>query len=1119
MIPEIEQPSDEELTLRSNAAWWQAWTLAERLEFAHPRWSPDVQDPGWNADLAARKLKRWQRQHPFDQEDSFAERLNMDGLSEEELRFLLGESPASLQSRLSEIPTWLHKLARAYRQEQPCHYEELFAQLQVREAQSEETPEQRETLLGFFSAFFPLLAGEIEHMQAGIAEIVKTYPVCPFEATTIHTVLLPCLLNRLFPQLARTFALELHVARYEGRLHSETPQERLREFIQQLRQRKVVLRLLKEYAPLTRIILTTLENWTRCSLDLLHRLCATWDQICQLFCARADPGQLIEVHGGVGDLHKGGQSTCVLRFSSGFRLIYRPKAMAVDVHFQELLSWLNAHGDHPAFRILTVLDCGSYGWAECVTSQSCTSSAEVARFYERQGGYLALLYALQATDVHFENLIASGEHPVLIDLESLFHPHVNSPAPRLSHRQTSDIIHHSVLRVGLLPLRLWGNRSSIGVDISGLGGHGGQMLPRPMLRMDRADTDQVRFIREHLRISEQSNRPMLQGQQVDLLAYKTDLIKGFTRMYRLLQREREALLSGPIRAFAHDEVRFLARATSVYGQLLSESYHPDFLRNALDRDRFFDYLWAASERQPELQQLVAAEHIDLHAGDIPMFTTRPDTCDIFTSKGLCIAGYLKEPGLASVEKRLRGLDERDRTRQCWFIEASLTTVLSGEHPLVRKHVRVETRPEQSGNAMFLQAACAVADRLVDLAAVDEYGAGWIGIASVNEREWCLLPTDITLYDGTSGIVFFLAYIGAVTGRERYTTLARAALAAVQKDEKAWRTKPQDLPLGGFLGWGSLIYLYTHLGSLWQEEALLTRARDIALLLPELIGQDTYLDFLSGSAGSLSALFALYSVAPSAELVAIAIQCGDRLLRCASQCGGEPLPYAQGLASRPLTGFSHGAAGIALSLFQLARISRETRFREGAQRALACERSVFSPAQQNWPDFHPTRPGETAAGQEAYRTTWCYGAPGIGLARLASLPYQDDATMREEIASALQTTLAQGFGMNHSLCHGDLGNLELLLTAAQTLEHAAPYRDLTQTYATAILKSIEREGWLTGVPSCVETPGLMTGIAGIGYQLLRIAEPELVPSVLTLAPPAKRASQRCATRFPDRPGSD
>jgi lantibiotic modifying enzyme len=35
------------------------------------------------------------------------------------------------------------------------------------------------------------------------------------------------------------------------------------------------------------------------------------------------------------------------------------------------------------------------------------------------------------------------------------------------------------------------------------------------------------------------------------------------------------------------------------------------------------------------------------------------------------------------------------------------------------------------------------------------------------------------------------------------------------------------------------------------------------------------------------------------------------------------------------------------------------------------------------------------------------------------------------------------------------------------------------------------------------PGLMVGLAGIGYGLLRLADPQRVPSVLVLAPPSIR----------------
>ena len=116
-------------------------------------------------------------------------------------------------------------------------------------------------------------------------------------------------------------------------------------------------------------------------------------------------------------------------FASGLKVVYKPRRLAVDVHFQRLLDWLNERGARPRFRMLAVLDRGAYGWMEFVRATGCHSQGEVRRFYERQGGYLAILYALEATDFHYENLIADGEHPVLLDLETLFHPRIEKSMP------------------------------------------------------------------------------------------------------------------------------------------------------------------------------------------------------------------------------------------------------------------------------------------------------------------------------------------------------------------------------------------------------------------------------------------------------------------------------------------------------------------------------------------------------------------------------------------------------------------------------------------------------------------------------------------------------------------
>jgi lantibiotic modifying enzyme len=110
---------------------------------------------------------------------------------------------------------------------------------------------------------------------------------------------------------------------------------------------------------------------------------------------------------------------------------------------------------------------------------------------------------------------------------------------------------------------------------------------------------------------------------------------------------------------------------------------------------------------------------------------------------------------------------------------------------------------------------------------------------------------------------------------------------------------------------------------------------------------------------------------------------------------------------------------------------------------------------------------------------------------------DDPQMWSEIDAAVTTTLAQGFGHNHSLCHGDLGNVDLLLAAPRP----EALRDDIARVTAMIAASIRDHGWITGVPFGVESPGLMTGLAGTGYGLLRLFAPSAVPSVLLLEPPA------------------
>ena len=327
---------------------------------------------------------------------------------------------------------------------------------------------------------------------------------------------------------------------------------------------------------------------------------------------------------------------------------------------------------------------------------------------------------------------------------------------------------------------------------------------------------------------------------------------------------------------------------------------------------------------------------------------------------------------------------------------------------------------------------------------------------------------------------------------RYTDLAEAALATLRvqvEQQRATFYYP-----GGFSGWGGIIYTLAHLGSLWQRPDLWQEATALAELAAARLDKDEQYDIIGGAAGYIGAVAALWYCTGDERLVAFLAQAADHLVAHAQPQAEGAGWVVPGMGGRALAGFSHGAAGIAWALLLAVQITGNEDYRGVARQALRYERTLFDAAAQNWRDLRCA----PDAG-EHFMHAWCHGAPGIGLARLAMQPLLDDAQVPTEIDAALASTAAHGFGGGHSLCHGDFGNLELFVVAGDVLARPALLAEARQS-ASAWLAAQPQTGWRCGVPGGVETPGLMVGIAGIGYELLRLADPAATPSVLLLEAP-------------------
>jgi len=1052
--------------------WRRGLYLAERTagtSSADGGSAPGADRPSW----VPRLIDLWRAEAGLQDDDDFARRLAADGLDAATFELLVAELD---QPEPAADGAWWQDLLD-----------------EVLTAADSTTQAERNRLFGFLNqvpfglVLWPFVRWAWRVYDTWLSDPDLTALVSSPDSLTGQFI------EGLTEQLAncemRVMSLELNIARLQGELTGDTPGERFSAFVGRFTELDEIRRLLAKYPVLGRLLATKVRYWVDATTEAMHRYVA--DRAALHSLIGADPGKVVTVRSTGSDPHRRGRRAFVFAFTDGTRVVYKSRSLAVDERFQEFVAWANAEGVTPALPVLRVVDRGTHGWQEFITAGSCATRSEVRDFYRRQGGYLALLYVLGATDFHRENLIAAGAYPYLVDLETLFHCHEAAQVPETAAYRAYRIAKDSVLATGLLPFFVSGADGESASDISGLGGAAGQLSVAEGLTWTGIGTDQMRAERAHAEMEGKDNRPTLDGADIRAEDFALDVLAGFERTYDLLARDRAAL-GERLRRFDDVPVRYVIRATLLYGLAREAGYHPDYLGNGLHRDRLLDRFWAGLSVLPEMARVMRAERADLLDDDVPYFRTTPSSRDLWDSRGDVLAGFFETAtGMDVALARVERMGEQDRQLQSEFIKVSLGT---GD----RSHLALPARPTEGDppdNADFLAAAVTIGDRLLETAIHGDHGdLTWLEPRWMGQERWQLGPADVGLYNGSPGIAYFLGYLGAVTGAGRFVDAADAAVASVED----MLTTPLGAPNGSaFLGRGAVIHLFTHLAMIRSDPRLLDRAVEEAMRLS--VTRDTEVDILDGAAGTVVVLLGLYRATGDERVLDVAVRHGEHILERATRMP-VGLGWPSALTPQPLAGLSHGAAGICWALATLAEAAGEPRFRAAAQEGLRYERTLFDPRRRNWRDLRNADTPDTRL-----PVSWCHGAPGIGITRLLCAGLVDHPHNDDEISIAIDTTLRHGLRQNESLCHGDFGNLELLLLAAR---HRGDDRLRALAYDTArdSYRAAHRRGrWLSGWGRTRdEAAGLLTGLAGTGLTLLRLASDLRVPSPLYLAPPGDPA---------------
>lgn len=882
--------------------------------------------------------------------------------------------------------------------------------------------------------------------------------------------------------------------------------------------------LLSNYPVLGRILATITSLWLDSSKELLRRLGEQRTTLQENF-GISESAHIQTIHHGLGDHHRGGRAVSILTFSqdgSDIKIVYKPKDLQLDVAYQACLRLLNQSSSLPPFRTLTVVNCGDYGFMQWVDHCLCENEEELAQFYYNSGRVLAVLNLLGCTDCHFENLIASSDSLVLVDTETLLSADIRdvlvSEIDADYDRQSGQhSLQRSVLRSGFLPQWIMaGPGRRLAFDISGLG-----VQPPPPDREQSGwigvNSDGMMPGRKRLPCKLPTSLPVGHGSPERLSDHADEICQGFTEQMEVALTQRDLLVK-QIDSFRRLPCRLIIRHTRLYSAIRRQMLEPAALKSAVAQGLKLEQLtrsFLVAQNKPINWAIFASEVRQLQLLDIPYFQHRNDEQRIslpLTHES--IHGLIKRSGVSSCQERLATLDQAYINFQQQLIRGAiaarrLKTVTRQPSPLIPAN-----RPSTEAPSSELVSFSDQLDELDEIKLLDHdaYLSESIRIAhdlwsssirdSKGRPEWIGMDLDVdgqsfqfgligsSFYSGQSGIAILFARLtltSSATGPDKEKWCRRAWSCFDHLQELADRESTshlfrfvRDQPLG-MSGSGGILLSLALLQKAGIDKAVQLARLFIKQLAPERLKDDQVIDIIGGVAGLIGPLL-LWDDQQAIELATL---CGDRILSLQLPNGGWE-SASPGQQKPPLAGFSHGASGMAAALARLGQATGQSRFTEGAVRAIRYEQSVFDSGKRNWPDFRAS-PKPTV-----FQLSWCHGAPGILLSRLvikaAGLEYNqldmDLQAARVSTLSALDHVRSRDRNYPGDLCCGIYGLCGLLRVDA----HINSYELATQVSNAETL--LVRQAQLHGGYNFFDLdsgslvlPGLFNGRAGVAMELV------------------------------------
>lgn len=829
------------------------------------------------------------------------------------------------------------------------------------------------------------------------------------------------------------------------------------EFVEKRLQQEGFACLYERVPALKRLIPKMVENFTAFMAELAQRYAQSQTDIANTLFSGRRPGRLTRITGGIADLHNGGRCTLLLCTETG-KFLYKPRDLRSDRLLY--LHLIEGFFSDVLCAPRCVLEDG-YGFCEFISASPVDNARGIDAYYRNLGIFCALMQALGAADIHAENVLAVGDKPCLVDLETILKPAIkvfNDPEVFPETMQSLDTftadLNRSLYASALVPNDITGDKN--------LFYYSGE---------------------------DAQNLPVWNGTKQDIRGHEDIFFAGFEEGYRRCMACRDDL-DRAVRNFADVPLRILLRNTDSYAKVIHRLIRTANLDDQAIEAKVFSTMNAAFDAHGAKHMRTVAEYkaACLLCGDIPCFHVTGGGYDLQDGRRTVLCrGFLSATAVECAQERLNLLCEKELRFEKTLLRRGMENVLSF----------CDTKQEAICAKAPLPSKTAIdeAERLfqtiVDNTLTSPSGThSWLMWTDDGK----IRVLDIGLANGWSGIALFAGALGRVS--QRPETRAQAGVLVKEyldllelklSEMRICRQIPEKFITSGMTGGlGGLLRSLTRLAEVTGDCRAAQIAGEILTMTDKVpLEQAEYLDVYSGVAGLLQAVATADELAGTETGKRCMARCADRLLRAKDLPCGELLLWDTLKKKRPISGMGHGMAGIGLALLEAGILLHHDEYRDAAEDALQFEHAAYDPDIQTWPDFRES------ASTKQFMHGYCSGAPGIGLAMLQCVRCGDRSVQRmQDLDRARKACLELDYLHRDHVCCGNSAVAEFLLEDGQ--------REAAGRILASMVETANRDGVYSLLPSGRKksfAPTFFYGYAGIGYTLLRYACPKVIRSAL------------------------